>query len=272
MTKLTAVELQREYDNRAKVADFAAVTQGWARDAATFRAGHATAELRVAYGPGSRQWMDIFWPASGQRGVVALFFHGGYWQAMDASSFSHLAAGLLGRGVAVAMPSYDLCPQVRLAEIVAQARAAVVFLHRRGVGQLLAMGHSAGGHLAACLLASDWAALGLPGNRIAGALAISGLFDLAPLIQTPINDALGLDAAEATRLSPVFWPRPAGPLHAVVGGAEGAEYARQSREMAAAWGGRWEAVAGENHFSVIAPLADPQSVLVRRALDLLGGA
>ncbi len=204
--------------------------------------------------------MDIFWPDAGRGAPLALFVHGGYWQATDRSLYSHLAAGLLGNGVAVALPSYDLCPDVTLAEIGAQLRQAAAFLHTRLARPMLAIGHSAGGHLAACLLAAGLAP---------AALSLSGLFDLAPLTRTSINAALRLDAAEAARLSPALWPRPAGRIHAVVGGAEGTEYERQSRTIAEAWGGTWESVAGEDHFSLIAPLAETASDLTQHAARLI---
>ena len=133
---------------------------------------------------------------------------------------------------------------------------------------MLATGHSAGGHLAAMLLATDWAARGLPRPAIRAALPISGLFDLPPLTHTTVNDALGLDEAEARRLSPLFLPRPDGVLHAVVGGEEGIEYTRQSRSIAEAWGGTWEALPARNHFTVVEPLGEPGSELVRAALKL----
>jgi len=267
---MTPTDLQREYDNRAKVADFAAIVEGWTRDAAAFRAAHGHAELGLAYGDSERQKLDIFWPGAGREAPLALFFHGGYWQAMDRGFFSHLAAGLGSHGVAVAVPSYDLCPHVSVAEIIEQARKAVAFLHRRHGRRMLAMGHSAGGHLAACLLATDWSARGLPGGIVPAALPISGLFDLAPLLQVKEGAALRLNATEAARLSPLLWPAPGGRLHALVGGEEGPEYLRQSRSIAEAWGGTWEAVPGAHHFSVIAPLAEPGSVLTGRALELLG--
>jgi arylformamidase len=262
---MTPDELAREYDNRAKVGDFAAIVTGWQRDAAAFR-DRSGGALGLRYGDGPRQEMDIFGASDAP---VAMFLHGGYWQAMDRSFFSHLAGGLLAHGVAVAVPSYDLCPDVSLARIVEEAREAAAFLYRRTGRRLLAMGHSAGGHLAACLLATDWAGRGLPANMVPAALSLSGLFDLMPLLRVKEGTALRLDAAEAARLSPASWPRPAGRIHAVVGADEGAEYLRQSRAIATAWGGTWEAVAAANHFSILAPLADPASGLVRTALRLL---
>jgi arylformamidase len=263
------MNLEAEYNNRAKVPDHAAILARWESEAAVFRASYPHAELGLAYGPTARQAMDIFWPGTGRDAPLAVFVHGGYWQRLDRSVFSHFARGLLAHGVAVAMPSYDLCPQVTLAALVEEVRDAAAFLARRHGRAMLAAGHSAGGHLAAMLLATDWAARSLAAPAIAASLPISGLFDLPPLTHTTVNDALGLDEAEARRLSPLFLPRPSGRLHAIVGGEEGAEYTRQSRSIAEAWGGTWEALPGRNHFTVLEPFGDPESDVVRVALTLL---
>jgi arylformamidase len=263
------MDLQAEYDNRGKVPEYPAIMAGWQRDAALFRASHPVAELDLPYGPGPRQALDLFWPDAGRSAPLAMFVHGGYWAMLDRTLFSHLAAGLLAHGVAVAMPSYDLCPQVSLETLVGQVRAAAAFLARRHGRAMLAAGHSAGGHLAAMLLATDWSAHGLPRGTVRAALPISGLFDLEPLLATTVNLPLGLDEATARLLSPVHMASPGLPLHAVVGGEEGAEYTRQSRSIAEAWGGSWEQAAGANHFTVVGPLADPGSTLVAAALRLL---
>jgi arylformamidase len=263
------MDLEAEYDNRAKVPDHPAIQARWQAAAAAFRAAHPHAELGVPYGPTPRQAMDIFWPGPGCTAPLALFLHGGYWQRNDRSGFSHFAQGLLAHSVAVAMPSYDLCPQVTLAELVEQVREAASFLARRHDRAMLASGHSAGGHLAAMLLATDWAARGLPAPAVTAALPVSGLFDLPPLTHTSVNDALRLNTAEAHRLSPLFLPPPAGRLHAVVGGEEGVEYTRQASSIATAWGGTWESLPGRNHFTVVEPLVDPESDLVKVALRLL---
>jgi arylformamidase len=265
-----AMDMQAEYDNRAKVPEFQDILDGWRRDAAAFRSSHPVAELDVPYGPGARQALDVFWPDASRAAPIALFVHGGYWAMLDRSVFSHLAAGLLAHGVAVALPSYDLCPQVSLQTLVGQVRASAAFLARRHGRALLATGHSAGGHLAAMLLATDWPAHGLPRGTVRAALPISGLFDLLPLLQTTVNGPLGLDEATAHRLSPIHMPSPGLPIHAVVGSTEGLEYTRQSRAIAEAWGGTWEAAEGANHFTVVMPLADPDSALARKALAMLG--
>ncbi len=265
------MDLEAEYNNRAKVPNSAEIRESWVRDAAAFRQTHPHAELDLSYGPTERQALDLFWPGPAREGPVAVFVHGGYWQWLDRKFGSHLARGLLAHGIAVAMPSYDLCPTVTLAVLVEQVRDAAAFVARRHGQRMLATGNSAGGHLAAMLLATDWASRGLPPGTIKAALPISGLFDLPPLIQTSVNTAVGLDEAEARRLSPLFLPSPGLPLHAVVGGTEGAEYTRQSRSIAEAWGGTWEAAEGYNHFTVIEPLTDPDSALVKKAVALQTG-
>ena len=146
--------------------------------------------------------------------------------------------------------------------------------------RLVISGHSAGGHLAACMLATEWKAFdaSLPYDVVIAAYAISGLFDLGPLVDTSINKALGLDQAMARVASPLFWRPPAtGSFDAVVGEAESAEYFRQSRTIVDLWGKagvatRFGTVAGANHFTAIAPLADPDSPMVSRLKELAGRA
>jgi len=266
------VDLEAEYKNSAKVANAMEIREGWVRDAAAFRGSYPHAELDLSYGPGERQALDLFWPGPSRDAPLAVFVHGGYWQMLDRTVFSHLAQGLLAHGVAVALPSYDLCPTVTLAVMVEQVRNAAAFLALRHERPMLAIGHSAGGHLAAMLLATDWVfTRGLKRGTVKAALPISGLFDLPPLTHTTVNNALGLNEAEARRLSPLFLPPPNLPIHAVVGSTEGVEYTRQSRSIAEAWGGTWEAAEGANHFTVVEPLADPRSTLVATALGMLSG-
>jgi arylformamidase len=262
-----------EYNNRARVPENPAIMAGWARDAAAWRERHAPRV--IPYGPGARNTIDLF-PGDNQ-GPIVIFIHGGYWQAFDGSSFSHLAGGLNAYGVDVAIPSYDLCPGVSVDDIIRQMRAATRELARLG-RSLVISGHSAGGHLAACLLATDWPAIdaSLPKDPVIAAYAISGLFDLGPLVETSINNAMRLDQATARAASPLFWKAPRrGSLDAVVGENESAEYFRQSRTIVDRWGGagvatRFGTVAGANHFTAIAPLADPHSPMVLRLKQLAG--
>ncbi len=262
------MDLQAEYDNSIKVPNFLEITQGWQRDAEAFRATWPHATLGLPYGTSERQAIDIFRPSAAPA-PMALFIHGGYWQRMHRHAFSHFAAGLLAHGIAVAIPSYDLCPTVSMAEIVAQIRKAAAALLRQGTGPLVATGHSAGGHLSAMLLATDWPALGLPPGSVKSALPISGLFDLPPLLHTTLATPLGMDEAEAIRLSPAFMPSPGLPIHAVVGGKEGPEYERQSRDIATAWSGIWEVLEGHDHFTIAAELINPDSALTKRAAAMV---
>jgi len=258
------LDLEAEYNNRARVPEHPAVLARWAADAAAFRALHPPETF--AYGPGPRERLDLFLPPGVARPPGVLFVHGGYWQALDRGAVSHFAAGLLARGVAVGMPSHDLCPGVTLARIAGQAEAAARALHARLRVPLLASGHSAGGHLAAWLLAR------LPAEIVAAALPISGVFWLEPLVGTSINAALRLDAVAARALSPALLAPPGRPLHAVVGGAESAEFLRQSEALAARWGGTFEALPGLHHFSVLDPLTDPAHPLSARAEALARAA
>jgi arylformamidase len=267
------VDYEVEYNNRARVPENPSIIAGWAQDAAAWRARHAPRVIR--YGPGERNGIDLF--PGGHEGPIVVFIHGGYWQALDGSFFSHLAGGLNAHGISVAIPNYDLCPGVTVDAIIGQMRMATRELAR--LGQSLVMtGHSAGGHLAACMLATDWPAYdaSLPADLVIAAYAISGLFDLAPLVGTSINTALHLDGVTARAASPLFWPAPLRrSLDAVVGENESAEYFRQSRTIVERWSAaglatRFDVVPSANHFTAIAPLADPESAMTLRLKQLAG--
>jgi arylformamidase len=267
------IDFQSEYDNRARVPEHPAIFESWTRDAAAYRAQAGSRFTQTAYGPGDRRTIDLFAPEGERRGALVVFVHGGYWRSLDPSLFSHVARGLNARGLAVALPGYDLCPSVRITEIVEEIRAACAGLGREH-GRLVVAGHSAGGHLAACMIAADWAEAGLPADLVPAAYAISGLFDLAPLMRTDINQSLRLDDAEARAMSPLLWTPPRGRiLDAVVGGDESGEFLRNSREITEAWGRggvetRYEAIQGANHFTVLDPLPDPDSAMTRRIAEL----
>ncbi len=264
------LDLEAEYNNRARVPDHPAHIAGWQRDAAAYRET-AHCELDLAYGAGERHRLDLFHPQSGDAGgPIVMFIHGGYWQAFDKSSSSHLARGANERGLTVAIPSYTLAPAATLADIVAEMETAADFIMERTGQPLVVTGHSAGGHLAACLMARANA----PRRHVRVTMPISGLFDLPPLVPTSINKALGLTIEEARRLSPLEWTPPeSGRLVAVVGGAESSEFLRQSHALVERWGQggvttRYHEVPGAHHFDVIAGLTDPADPLVDILVDL----
>ena len=273
--------LEAEYNNRARVPEHPQIFAQWTRDAAAYRmqaSGEKRAELGLTYGPSARQTIDIFHAAI-DGAPLALFIHGGYWRSLEPAMFSHMAAGLNTRGVTVAVAGYDLCPQVTVAEIVHQLRATCLFLWRRFGRPFLIYGHSAGGHLAATMLATNWRALdaSVPRRLVPAALSLSGVFDLTPLVDLSMNQELGLDATEARRVSPLFWPAPEGTtFDSLAGVLESNEFLRQSRVIAETWGAagvaaRYEVLAGKNHFTVCDDLTDPKSALVERLIELQFG-
>ncbi len=272
---MTGIDYEVEYNNRARVPENPALMAGWASDAAAYR--EQRTPHRISYGPGPRHVIDVFAGegAEQNKAPLVVFIHGGYWQALDGSWFSHMARGLNAHGIGVAVPTYDLCPQVSVADIIMQMREAMRELAELS-GQLVVSGHSAGGHLAACMLATDWKAYdaSLPSDLVGAAYTISGLFDLEPLVPTSINKALGLDQTTARAASPLFWQPPGhGSLDAVVGEAESAEYHRQSLGIVEVWGQtgiatQYGTVPAANHFTAIAPLADPASAMTLRLKEL----
>jgi arylformamidase len=274
---LPRVDYESEYDNRARVPEHPAVIAEWLADARAFREV-ASCELGVPYGPSPRQFYDLFRPADMRATALALFVHGGYWRSLDPGHFSHMARGLNARGVAVAVVGYDLCPQVGIADIIGQTRYVAAALHRRFGLPLVAVGHSAGGHLAACLVATDWRAVAedVPPQLVRAGYGISGLYNLKPLTEVSVNADLRLGFEEAEALSPFFWAAPAGvSFDAVVGALESGEYLRQSRRLVDAWdlGGtvtRYGELDGRNHFTAVADLTDPDSAMVARIADLCG--
>ena len=240
----------------------------WAERAAAARAAHP--HERIAYGPGPREVLDLFTPEGQPEAPVAVFLHGGYWQALDGAAFHGIAPALLAHGVAVAIPTYDFAPAVSLGQILRQVRTATELIRARTGYRPLVFGHSAGGHMAAALLSE---------GRAGAAVAISGVFDLLPLTRTSLNDALQLDPLMATALSPIHWPVPDGSspggttLDCWVGAEESAEFRRQSHAMAERWGaGGAETsvreLTGLNHFTVLDPLFDAASPEVARLVQL----
>ncbi|MEM6906916.1 MAG: alpha/beta hydrolase, partial [Pseudomonadota bacterium] len=199
---------------------------------------------------------------------LAVFVHGGYWRRFDPSWFSHLAAGAVGRGWAVAMPGYTLCPEASITQISEEVSAAIA--HGAGMvpGQLRLAGHSAGGHLVTRAICPG----GLPEDvltRVEGVLSISGLHDLRPLRLTAMNDELRLTAAEAEAESPALLaPTVKLAVMAWVGADELPEFRRQAALLANIWRGlglrtTHHEVTGANHFTVIDPLSEPGSALTR---------
>jgi len=255
----TALDLEAEYNNRARVPEHVEILARWERDAAAFRTARAKkSDLGIRYGAHPRQAIDLFHADGKPDGrPLIVFIHGGYWRSLDSSSFSHFAAGAVAHGFSVALPGYRLCPEVRIADIIADVRAACLLLHRKLHVPLVTCGWSAGGHLAACMAATDWKAAGAPAQPVRAGLAISGLFELRPLLRTSINETLGLDEAAADSASPAFWTPIAGAFESFVGDTESSEFHRQCRLIADRWTGK--ARTGLSHHCQSEPFHRTQS-------------
>jgi arylformamidase len=275
-------QLARLYNNRELVPDHAQYLARWAEDSQRARE-RMTSHLDLRYGDMPGETVDLF-PARKGDGSCLMFIHGGYWRSLDKRDFSYLAPALVDGGISLAVVNYDLCPKVGMDDIVRQMLRASrwLWLHAEDYGmdqdRLYVGGHSAGGHLTAMLMCALWPMFDarLPKDLWKGGLAISGLYDLRPLVYVDwLNSDLRLDDASALCLSPAFMP-PAtrARVMTAVGGDESSEFLRQNGLLRERWR---SAFAGDipmpyrHHFSVVDALADPQSALfqgLRRLMKL----
>lgn len=258
------MDMDLAYANGAFIADAASYPPKWQTQAAAFRDSlGARARLGLAYGAAARQQFDLFMPVGVPRGAVT-FIHGGYWLQFDRSLWSHLAAGVVARGWACAMPSYTLAPEARIAEMTQEMVAALAAISAQVAGPMVVTGHSAGGHLSARMGCADVDVQG-----VVRVVPISPLTDLEPIAQTKMQEKLCLDAAEVASESPARQRLREGvQAHVWVGGQERPSFLWQARLLSEAWACDWTVSAGKHHFDVIDPLQDPNSGLVE---VLVGG-
>jgi len=281
MPRLDPAWLDLQYNNRARVPEHPQILERWSV-ASEFARAHGSRRIDVVYGSTPAETLDVF-PTPRANAPVLVFIHGGWWRTLDKSDQSFIAPVFNQAGALVVIPNYGLCPAVTIETIALQLTRALIWTHRNAAlyggdpQRIVVAGHSAGGHLAAMMLSCDWRAIDakLPARLVRGALSISGVFDLEPIRHTPfLKGDLRLTPASVQRLSPVRFPRPSGPLYATVGALESEEFLRQNQAIRDAWGAKsvpvCETVPGTNHFDVLRALADPQSGLHARALQLLG--
>lgn len=268
--------LDAQYNARAMVPDHETLIAGWTRDSIAAR--HALEVRRdIAYGPSSEETLDIF-PGQGASGPAPLhvFYHGGYWRAFHKDDFSYVARAIVPKGGTVVVVNYALVPSVRIGELVRQCRAAFAWVWRNAAsfggdaGRITLSGHSAGAHLVAMMMATDWPAFdGVPADVIKGATAISGIYDLEPVRLCYINADLKLSPEEMAPMSPLrLAPRGGAPLTVVYGAEESEEFRHNGQALAEAWTTkgiecRLIEMPGLNHFSILEELKGPETTLAR---------
>ena len=273
--------LDLQYNARATVPDIAPMLREYASISAQARATLPCA-LNVAYGAHPDETLDIF-PAQGESpSPVLIYLHGGYWRLLSKDDSSFMAPTLTRAGITVVAVNYSLAPAVTLDHIVDQTRRAVAWVHHHieqhhGDGRrLIIAGSSAGGHLAGMVLASGWQQrYGMDATAIAGAVLLSGLYDLTPLLETHINEWMRLSLEDAQRNSPLFaLPTHGAPILVSYGTNETAEFKRQSQDYLAAWQangfqGEYVDMPNTNHFDLVLQLNRLESPLVQKLLKLL---
>lgn len=246
----------------------------WVEPAKRFRErldAQGRARLDIAYGDAARNRLDLFMPEVTPRGLV-VFVHGGFWLRLDKSFWSHLATGPLAHGHAVAMPSYTLCPDIRISGIVREVGRAVEKAAAMVEGPIRLTGHSAGGHLVTRMISATSPLPDAVRARIANTVSISGVHDLRPLMATKMNEGLKIDADEARAESPaLLQPMQGARLACWVGAAERSEFVRQNALLANVWTGLGATTLAveepdRHHFNVIDGLADPNHALTQTLL------
>lgn len=278
---LSTQQLDHEYNARAAIPDHPQIFERWRQDSRRAR-DELRCESDYHFGPSPAESLDLF-PATKPNAPLLVFIHGGYWRSLDKQDFSFLAPALVRAGVAVAMPNYGLAPATSIADMVRQMLRAVAWLYRHlpelgiDASRIVVAGHSAGAHLAAMMLAADWPLFAgdLPPNLVRGAVCISGIYDLQPLVRAPfLREDLRLDEQTARFVSPVrYSPKIAAPLITAAGGDESAEFQRQNRLIRDAWPHCFRhdiALPGRHHLASVEALGDPGHPLFHATLRLLG--
>lgn len=270
------LDYEKEYNARLSIPDHVEIAERWTKIAAAYRDA-ANCELDIAYGQTERTKFDFFHGVGDDGGAaVVAYIHGGYWRSRDRKDFSHVAAGFNARGISVAIPSYDLCPDLTIGDIIGEMQFFLLNLWEMTQRRLVISGHSAGGHLTASLFATDWSDVeGMPGDVVQAAFAMSGLYDLRPLCKTSVNEDLGLTPETAEQVSPLVHavPRPGSTFIAAVGELESGEFKRQSREIADSWGAAgvetdYVEVPDANHLTMVDALTERSSSLTDRIASL----
>ncbi|MEQ8227757.1 MAG: alpha/beta hydrolase [Rhodospirillales bacterium] len=278
---MTRADLDHQYNNRERVPNHAEIYAGWAPDCVAVTKDFPC-KLDVAYGDHPREKLDIFMPEGDGPFPIRLFFHGGFWMSRDKEDSRFVVRGQVEAGAVVISVEYALIPSVDMAELIRQCRAAVAWAWKNADSyngdpdRLFVSGHSAGGHIAAMLQATNWTDWELPADAIKGAAALSGIFDLTPMRRCYIDDTLNLSEDDVRMFSPEFLPPLGGGSTLIAyGGAETSEFNRQSTALANAWkpkgpGIELMEVPGANHFTILDHYANGESDLCQAMIRQMG--
>ena len=232
------------------------------------------------YGVGPRQLADLY-PAPRPASPIVLFFHGGFWRALSKDHVGHVAGPLVEAGAAAVMPGYDLCPSVPLRTVVDQAKQALLWTRQQAArlngdpDRIYVAGNSAGAHLAAMMMTVDWTRHGLARAPIAGAILVTGIYDLRVVPRIQVNEDVRLAPEDILGVSPQFLPMHCRvPTIVAVGAAEPPMWIEQSQRFAAKLSAkgadvRLMEVAGLHHFSITHSLHDSNAPLTRAILELV---
>ncbi len=276
--------LDPEYNNQSKVKNFKNYVAEWQAMSNTARAEISDVKV-FTYDDQSGQKLDLIYPTSRSDAPfpIQVFFHGGYWKALDRSLFYFVARSFADFGIATAIVDYQLIPSIQLSELVRQCRASVAFIYKQAQmleldkNNIHAFGHSAGGHIAAMCLATKWSEFGedLPPQILKTASGVSGLYNLEPISKCFLQDDLHLSSEDVKQFSPSKLATPAqGQMHLIVGSKEGQEYEAQSDALFQNWqsiSSMPEILAPYDHFTIMSAFSDPTSAparLVRAATNI----
>ena len=282
---MDAATLEAEYNLTARrgAEDFAALIARWMERNALHRDASG-ARIDVAYGDGDREKLDFF-SAGDRAGPLLVYIHGGYWQRGDKNMYSFVTEAFIRHGVSVAVLNYNLTPSVRMGQIPPQIRKAIAWLFHHADDlsfardRMSVMGHSAGGHLTAMMMATDWPAFDkqLPADLMHCGIPISGVFELEPIVHTSLNTGPQMDIAEAIAESPTFFPPLTdAPQLVVAGGGETTEFLRQSDDYAAKFRTAQRVmerytVPDDDHFDELERLAEDDSDFFQKSMALIAG-
>ena len=255
--------LEQQYNNRLAVPDHAEYLTDWSQRSANYRE-KSKGYLNLIYGGSEREVLDIF-PAKITSAPIHIFLHGGYWQALSKDSFSFIAEHINQKNECAVIINYDLCPLVTVTEIIAQIQKATrwILLNANDYGgdtrHIQITGHSAGAHLLTKLVTTNWTDAGFCHSPFQRLNALSGIYDLQPLVPTSINQALKLTSQTSKQLSSLFDSFQVGfdliELNLLVGDLESDEYKKQSAQLIGVWGNelkmQYKTIVNTHHFSIL---------------------